>query len=151
MCVSMIFMCVILWPVQITPAIALELQVLSVKGLCVHWARVDSIPLHSMWSTQVCPLPRPYSFWVGILWTLPQSSCLHTTDASFKSQASLHTVPHWFLSKYSTLPSQRFGPPVNFTLPVNEALHVTVHADEGALRRELLWIMDLIKKATLAH
>jgi len=114
--------CVCLFlPVQMTPAITVELQLLFSKGLWLHWLSDVSIPLHSIWLSQVSPVPWPYWAAVVSTWVLPQSICLHATFASSTSQDSAHTVRHWPLSKNSTLPMQRLSPPDNFTLPWNDS------------------------------
>lgn len=106
-------------PVQTTLARDVALQVVSRKGLWGHCDKENSNPLHSNCSTQVCPVWCPDSVSRVILWAFPQSSCLHTTVASFISQVSAHKVPHWPLSYSSTIPAQRVGPLDNFTLPGN--------------------------------
>lgn len=80
--------------------------------LCPHWDRAVSPPEHATSSIQMGPVPSPKRALWGADSTLPQPSCLHTTWASNRSQASSHTVPHWPLWKISTRPEQELFPPL---------------------------------------
>ena len=81
---------------------------------------VDSDPLQSTSSIQICPDPGPKWALLCAATASPQPSSLHTTAASLISHASWHTVPHFPLGRTSTLPAQRLPPSTKLTMHVQQ-------------------------------
>lgn len=99
-------------PSQTTPASSLWAQLWDPIPRWRHSVSFDSLPVHVTSSNQMGPLPGPKRALRGADRTLPQPSCLHTTWASTRPQASSHTVPHCPRRKISTLPEQELFPPL---------------------------------------
>lgn len=97
-------------PEHTTLASSPWLQLCSPQGLVLHAERSTSVPLHSMSSSQIGPVPSPKWAEPGADSGFPQSSCLHTTMASDRSHLSSHTVPHCCFQSTSSRPAQRLGP-----------------------------------------
>ena len=110
-------------PSQTTPASSLWLQLWAPNPRWLHSVSFDSVPVHVTSSNQMGPLPCPKRAFPGADRTLPQPSCLHTTWASTRPQASSHTVPHCPRWKISTLPEQElFLPSARRTCPSTPVL-----------------------------
>lgn len=105
-------------PEHTTPASSLWLQLWSPQLPRLHWERVVSVPVQSTSSSQMGSEPCPKGACCGTATAVPQPSCRQTTLASFRSQPSSQTVPHWCSWRTSTRPVHGVGPLTKRTAPV---------------------------------
>ena len=84
---------------------------------CLHSSGECSRPVQLISPINMFVLPRPKKPELGIFWALPHWRYVHTTAASFISQVSSHTLPHWPFWYNSTLPVHLLDPLTNLTLP----------------------------------
>lgn len=94
-------------PSQIMPASSAWTQLWIPNPLWLQSVTEGSNPKQWTSSSQIWPVPCPKAAFWRAARAPPQPNCLHTTLASFKSQASSHTVPQRPLWSNSTLPEQR--------------------------------------------
>ncbi len=109
-----------------------------------HFFSVDSDPVHIALFIQTGPDPSPTWASPRASTGSPQSSSLHTTAASAKSQPLSHTVPHWPLWRTSTVPLQ------GLFLLTNRTFIISVYRKGKKIRRDLSKLNEsfLLKRST---